>query len=345
MSGPQDARILILDDQEPNLRVLDALLRRVGYSNLHCLADSTKAIETIVRYAPDLVLLDLHMPDPDGYAVLEQMTAVVPPGEYLPVLVLTADITREAKERALALGAKDFLAKPLDSTEVILRIRNLLETRLLQLELAAHARTLEQRVRDRTAELESARLEILERLAVASDFRDDATGKHARRVGEMAAQLAAELGVPGDTVELYRWAAPLHDVGKLGVPDSVLLKPGKLTPEEFDLMKRHTEVGASILSGSSAPVLQLAEQIALTHHERWDGGGYMGLKGEEIPLCGRIVAVADVYDALTHERPYKHAWTLGESLAEIRSLSGKAFDPSVAEAFLALAAEGRIAGK
>ena len=265
------------------------------------------------------------MPDPDGYAVLEQMKAVVPPGEYLPVLVLTADINREAKERALALGAKDFLAKPLNSTEVILRIRNLLETRLLQLELAAHARTLEQRVRDRTAELESARLEILERLAVASDFRDDATGKHARRVGEMAAQLAAELGVPGDMVELYRWAAPLHDVGKLGVPDSVLLKPGKLTPEEFNLMKRHTEVGASILSGSSAPVLQLAEQIALTHHERWDGSGYMGLKGEEIPLCGRIVAVADVFDALTHERPYKHAWNSRriarrDSLAERQGL-------------------------
>lgn len=345
MIGPHDARILTIDDQEPNLRLLDALLRRVGYSNVRSLADSTKAIETILSYAPDLVLLDLHMPDPDGYAVLEQMKAVVPQGEYLPVLVLTADITREAKERALALGAKDFLAKPLDSTEVLLRIRNLLETRLLHLELAAHARTLEERVRDRTAELDSARLETLERLAIASDFRDDATGKHARRVGQMAAQLAAELGVPGDLVELYRWAAPLHDVGKLGVPDSVLLKPGKLTPVEFDVMKRHTEVGASILSGSSAPVLQLAETIALTHHERWDGGGYMGLKGEEIPLCGRITAVADVFDALSHERPYKHAWTLDESLAEIRSLRGKAFDPRVAEAFLALASDGRITAR
>jgi putative two-component system response regulator len=154
--------------------------------------------------------------------------------------------------------------------------------------------------------------------------------------------VARELGLRDELVEVYRWAAPLHDLGKVAVPDAILLKPGKLTPEEFDLMKTHTEIGGELLAGSHWPVLQLAEVIARTHHERWDGTGYMGLKGEAIPLCGRVVSVTDVFDALTHERPYKRAWSLEESLSELRGLAGKAFDPQVAEMFLGMVESGRI---
>lgn len=322
--------------------MLAVLLKRTGYTNVRCLMDSLEVLPAYHEYRPDLILLDLHMPKLDGYGVLEQLKQSVPHTEYLPVLVLTADVTREARERALLLGAKDFLQKPLDTTEVLLRIRNLLETRFLHEQVLKQNEVLEQKVRERTEELETARKETLDRLWLVSDFRDDVTGRHARRVGELSALVAHELGLPPELVEVYRWAAPLHDIGKVAVPDAILLKPGKLTPEEFDLMKTHTEVGGELLAGSRWPVLQLAEVIARTHHERWDGTGYMGLKGEAIPLCGRVVAVTDVFDALMHERPYKRAWTLDETLAELRALAGKAFDPRVAESFLGMVESGRI---
>jgi putative two-component system response regulator len=189
-----------------------------------------------------------------------------------------------------------------------------------------------------TAELELARTETLERLARAAEFRDDETQQHAERIGLLAAMLGAELGLPAARVDDLRRAAPLHDVGKLAVPDAILLKPGRLDAAEFAVMRRHTTAGARILAGSSSPVLRLAEQIALTHHERWDGGGYpRGLVAEGIPLAGRIVAVVDVFDALTHERPYKEAWPVGRALAEIAACRGTQFDPQVVDAFLALA--------
>lgn len=193
---------------------------------------------------------------------------------------------------------------------------------------------LEYKVRERTADLEEAQLEILERLALAAEFRDDETGQHTQRVGRTAAVLARALGLPNDKVTLIHRAAPLHDVGKLGVPDSILRKPGKLTREEFEIMKTHTTIGAQILSGSRFPILQLAEEIALTHHERWDGNGYAGLAGERIPLSGRIVALADVFDALTNDRIYRKAMPLEDALAEIELQRGRHFDPEIADAFL-----------
>ncbi len=336
------ARILVVDDQESNVRLLEALLRRSGYSNHRSLTDPLQVLPVYREYRPDLILLDLHMPNLNGYGVLEQLRAVVPGAEYLPVLVLTADVTREARERALTLGAKDFLQKPFDATEVMLRIRNLLETRFLHQQLLAQNEALDQKVIERTAELDVARKETLDRLWLVSDFRDDVTGKHARRVGELSALVVRELGLSNELVEVYRWAAPLHDLGKIAVPDAILLKPGRLTAEEFDVMKVHTRIGGDLLAGSHWPVLQLAEVIARTHHERWDGAGYMGLEGEAIPLCGRVVSVTDVFDALTHERPYKKAWPLDETLAELRALAGKAFDPQVVETFLGMIESGRI---
>jgi putative two-component system response regulator len=253
---------------------------------------------------------------------------------WFPIVALTGDPTPDTRKRALVAGAKDFITKPLDATEVLLRIRNLLESRFLALELRGQSLSLEQRVDERTRELTSARMEILERLAVASEYRDDDTGEHSQRIGRTSALLARALGLPDDLVKLIRLAAPLHDIGKIGVPDQILLKPGKLTPEEFSLMKNHVNIGAFILSRSHSRLLQVGERIALTHHEWWDGSGYAsGLAGEQIPIEGRIVALADVFDALAHDRPYKAAWPMEQAVQEIVRLSGTQFDPAVVKAF------------
>jgi putative two-component system response regulator len=234
------------------------------------------------------------------------------------------------------MGAKDFVTKPLDVMEVSLRIYNLLETRWLHVELSRHNETLEEKVRDRTLELEAAQLEILQRLALAAEYRDDCTGQHTQRVGHLAALLGRAIGLPKDHVELIRRAAPLHDVGKIGIPDGILLKPGSLTAEEYSQIKTHTDIGRIILSGSRFPILQLAEQIALHHHERWDGRGYYGIKETEIPLEARIVSIVDVFDVVTHERPYKKAASSEFAMETIRQERGKQFDPNLVDVFVDL---------
>jgi putative two-component system response regulator len=331
------AAVLIVDDQEANIRLLEGTLREAGYTNVRSTMDPREVAVLFDEHPPDLVLLDLHMPHMDGFQVMEQLRPHVADGSYLPIVMLTADDAFEAKKRALSVGAKDFLSKPFDLTEVILRIRNLLETRFLHKQLRGQNEVLEAKVLERTRELEEARLETLERLALAAEFRDDATFQHTRRVGTMSARLAAALGLPPEEVEVIRRAAPLHDVGKIGIPDDLLLKPGALSRDEFDHMKSHTWMGATILSGSRFPILQRAEEIARTHHERWDGRGYVeGLKGESIPAAGRIVSVADTFDALTHERPYKTAWPIDQALAEIERQRERQFDPDAVDAFVRL---------
>ncbi|WP_409344344.1 HD domain-containing phosphohydrolase [Paenibacillus sp. MBLB4367] len=333
----RQAKFLIVDDQEYNISLLQRMLGRSGFTNLHTTTDPLRLSGLFQEIEPDIVLLDLHMPGMDGFAALRLLKELIAEGNYLPVLVLTADVTQEAKQRALQEGANDFLTKPFDKTEVILRIDNLLKSRYLHLQLQNQNVLLEERVSKRTWELEKAKLEILELLARASEYRDDMTGQHTQRVGQMAGNIARELGLQEQEADLIRKAAPLHDLGKIGIPDGLLLKPGKFTPEEFEQMKTHTTIGASILAGSSFSVLEVAGTIALSHHEKWDGTGYPeGRRGEDIPLSARIVAIADFYDALTHERPYKAAWSSEEAVAEILRQKGLHFDPQVVEAFLAV---------
>jgi cyclic di-GMP phosphodiesterase len=328
------SRILIIDDQPSNVMLLEGILQEEDFTSSRSITDPRESLSTFMDYLPDLVLLDLQMPHIDGFTVMKQLQACIASSDFLPILVLTADITSEAKRRALSEGALDFLTKPFDATEVILRIKNLLRTRALHLQLQGKNQLLDQKVRERTAELEATQNEILERLALAAEYRDDNTGEHTKRVGQMAAHIAEVLGWSTEEVELIRRAAPLHDVGKIAISDLILLKPGKLSREEFESMKAHAKLGAQMLSGGRFPLLQFAEQIALTHHERWDGTGYYGLCGEDIPIAGRIVAVADVFDALMSERPYKRAWSLRESVREIECQSGRQFDPRVVAAFL-----------
>jgi putative two-component system response regulator len=333
----RSAHILIVDDQEANIRVLERLLDVSGFTNVVSTTLSSRVVTICLEDEPDIVLLDLQMPAPDGFEILTMLGPWLRGSTRLPVLVLTADTNAETKRRALELGASDFLSKPFDLSEVVLRVRNLLLTRLLQLELRNHNRLLEQRIRERTRDLDEARLEIIERLALAAEYRDDATGEHTQRVGRIAGLVAAELGLPEETVQRIGRAAPLHDVGKLGISDAILLKQGRLTPMEFDAMKLHVSIGAEILGRSRSRLLRLSEEIALTHHERWDGSGYrLGLKGEDIPISGRITALADVFDALVNTRPYKDAWPPDQAVAEIRRLRGIHFDSHVVDAFLAL---------
>jgi putative two-component system response regulator len=329
--------ILAVDDDETNLLMLRAVLEGAGYSRVTTTPDPTLALGMCAQSRPCLVLLDLHMPKLDGFQLMERLAPLTHGGSSVPIIVLTADETEQVKRRALTLGARDFLTKPVDQMELLLRVRNLLQVQQLQQRLSTQNANLEHLVEQRTSDLERARLEILDRLALASEYRDDETQEHAWRIGRTSALLALQLGLGEREVELIRRAAPLHDIGKIGIPDAILLKPGRLSAEEFETIKSHTTIGAQILSGSNSPVLTMAESIALTHHERWHGGGYpQGLSGEAIPLPARLVAVADVFDALSHARPYKDAWPLHEAIAEIRNQSGRQFDPSVVAAFSSL---------
>ncbi|MEX0906818.1 MAG: HD domain-containing phosphohydrolase [Gemmatimonadota bacterium] len=339
-------RVLLIDDEPANLQFLRHVLATEGYGELIAISDSADAMERFQELDPDLVITDLLMPHLDGFEVITRIGRMLAPGVYLPIVAATGDHAPETRRRALSAGARDFLTKPLSPAEVRLRVRNLLETRFLHEQLRGHNLTLEGRVAERTSELEEARTEILLRLARAAEFRDDQTGEHTVRVGKLSARLAQVLGLPGDVADLIGRAAPLHDIGKIGIPDGILLKPDRLETAEFETMKAHAEIGAKILSGSRYPLLQLAEEIALTHHERWDGGGYPHqLTGEDIPLTGRIVAVADVFDSLTHARPYKHAWTVRDTIIDMTRNSGRHFDPAVIEALLRIVPELHVLGE
>jgi len=315
--------VIVVIAAEPGVAaVLDRVLVQAGMGPVESAAPE-RALEVVASSAPQLVLVDLEQPEGDGVDLLATLAPWVGGNPPLPVIAIAPAPAADARRRARAAGAQDFLAKPLDPTEVVARVENVLAAA----QLSAQGGQLD-------LELEQARLDSLERLARLAEYRDDATYEHPQRVGRTAALLAERLGLGKQVVEAVRSAAPLHDVGKVGVPDRILLKPSRLTAAEFELMKSHTVIGCEILGGSTWPVLRLAEEIALSHHERWDGTGYPEGKVErEIPISGRIAIVADNFDALTHSRPYAEAWDPERAAAEIRRQSGQHFDPDVVEAF------------
>jgi putative two-component system response regulator len=330
-------RILIIDDQETNIRVLEKILIKAGYGDIASTTNSVDAAALHRQFKPDLVLLDVHMNGKDGFQVLEELVTHDGGSEQIPVLMITADDSAHAKRRALALGAKDFLNKPFDSAEILLRIRNLLETHFLYRKLRRQNVELEQKVTERTTELEQSQLEVLDRLAAAVEFRDDDTGNHTKRVAQISVMIGGAIGLESATLELIGRAAPLHDIGKVGIPDNILLKAGPLTGEEFEIMKTHTVIGARMLSKGRSELVRFSQRVARSHHEWWDGSGYPDrVSGQSIPLEARIVAAADFLDALTHDRPYRPAWGIEDTLAEIKRRSGTHFDPTVANALLGI---------
>ncbi len=334
LRDPKDAKILFVDDEEVNLVLLGRILKRHGFEHLIATDDPFEAERAMREEDPDLLITDLHMPGMNGLELIRRVVADRPEDDWFPIAVITADATPEAEREALSLGAKDFVQKPFKATQIQLRVRNLLRTRFQHVALKGYAAHLEDLVEERTRELETARMDLLERLALAAEFRDYVTGRHTQRVGEMAALLAERLGEPPQRVELLRRAAPLHDVGKIGIPDSILLKPGRLADREYQAMKEHVDVGVQLLARGQSDLMKLAEVVALTHHERWDGSGYpRGLNGDAIPLVGQIVALADVFDTLVNVRPYKPAWPVEKALAEVRRQRGRWFGPRVVDAF------------
>lgn len=339
------ARLLVIDDERPNLDLMARVLRRAGYDHVELTTDPGWALDHFAELAPDLVLLDLHMPGIDGLEVLRRLQDRVPADDLLPRLVITADSTDATRRAALELGAHDFLTKPIDVTETTVRVANLVQTRMLHVRLRRENDRLEDQVRARTRELADAYSDVLRRLALMGEYRDDATAAHTARVGSRVERLAVAMGYPTELAAVVGEAATLHDIGKVAIPDTILLKPGPLTDVEFATMTTHAAVGAHMLRGSRSPVLQLAERIALSHHERWDGGGYpTGLSGEAIPLEGRMVAVVDVHDALSTTRSYKAAWSPERVRREMLAQRGRHFDPAVLDVFLdLLAPAGQLA--
>lgn len=328
-------RLLLVHGPGEDRQLAEAALAQAGYGYVVTTPDPSRTLELCMTERPDLVLLDLDIAGASHQA-LDAIRHLTDGIDGLPVIVLSADAPPEIRRWALAMGVRDFVAKPVDDTEFLVRVRNALQTRALQRDLQDRNAILREAVRERTGEFDTAR-ESLSILAAIADFHDDDTDQHAKRVGIGAALIAQALGLDNQFVATIRDAAPLHDIGKVGISRRILLKPDKLTPAEWMHMMRHVEIGARILAPARSPVLRMASEIAGTHHERWDGNGYVaGLVGAEIPLAGRITALADVWDTLTHERPYKPAWDEERALAEIDAQAGAHFDPRVVEAFHAI---------
>lgn len=355
----RQSRIMLLDDEELNNAVVQSYLEMEGYQNIKSSDDSSSGLSMVHEFRPDLLLLDLQMPDVNGIEILKAIRAEADDVlSTIPVIILTASSTDQTKLDALEAGATDLLSKPVHRAELLARIRNVLNVKAYQDQLFRYSEELESAFRERTADLEQSRMDVIHCLARAAEFRDDDTGKHIIRVGRYARIIGEELGMSEKDLDILQAAAQLHDVGKIGIRDSILLKPGKLTTEEFETMQKHcafgrqivdnlasedaevirghTNLGAKIVDVGHSPILKMVKRVAMTHHERWDGTGYpMRLAGRDIPIEGRITAVADVFDALSSKRSYKPAFPIEQCFQILNDARGSQFDPDVVDAFLA----------
>ena len=352
----KQSKIMIIDDEQLVIKVVRRFLQSEGYENFVTLTQSTGAVERMEQEQPDVVLLDVMMPEVSGLDILRERRRI-PSLQLTPFIILSGSQDLEVKQEALEHGATDFLGKPVEKIELTLRIKNALLLKQQYKDLEVHAHELEQEVQERTRQLERSREQILQCLARAAEYRDNETGRHVVRVGKYARVVGERLGLPKEFCGQIELAAQLHDLGKIGIPDSILLNPGKLSEEEFAVMKRHCEIGREILdpfaademeelrqnksdparlpSNLRSPLLVLAAKIAQTHHEKWDGTGYpLGLKGEQIPIEGRITSVSDVYDALCSVRPYKEGFSVEQALRIMLAERGTRFDPKVLDAFV-----------
>jgi putative two-component system response regulator len=338
-------KILVVDDEERNLRLMEALLVPLGHTVIIA-KNGEDAIRKVEADEPDLILLDVTMPGMDGFQVAQRLKTNAT-SSIIPIVMVTALKEVADRVKALEAGADDFLTKPVDKTELRARVMSLLKVKAYNDHMLNYQKELEDEVSRRTLQLwktfekvKKGSLDTIFRLSRAAEYKDEDTGSHIKRMSHYSAAIARKMGLSNRTVEAILYSAPMHDIGKIGIPDRILLKPGKLNLSEWDIMRQHTVIGAKILEGSDAGFIRLAEVIALTHHEKWNGDGYpKNLRGSTIPLAGRIVAIADVFDALTSRRPYKEPFALEKAFAILKEGRGTHFDPDVVDAFFAVEQE------